>query len=97
MPISSFGEGLRNAIMFMPGTYGTSLLRNHTLRGAMAELSKNYSADAIKGLKDSIDCNIYFFGKQVQTSTMYLITIATVILLVGIYVLINVLRKDKNK
>ncbi len=97
MPISSFGEGLRNAIMFMPGTYGTSLLRNHTLRGALAELSKNYSADAIKGLKDTIDCNIYFFGKQVQTSTMYIFTISTVILLVGIYVLINVLHKDKNK
>ncbi|MFR5889679.1 MAG: hypothetical protein ACLUFM_01590 [Lachnospiraceae bacterium] len=39
MPISSFGSGLQRVISFLPGTYGTSLLRNHTLRGAFAEMS----------------------------------------------------------
>lgn len=28
MPLSAFGEGLRNALGFLPGTYGTSLIRN---------------------------------------------------------------------
>ena len=31
MPISSFGTGLQHFLSFMPGTYGTSLLRNHML------------------------------------------------------------------
>ena len=29
MPLSQFSEGLRDILMFLPGTYGTSLVRNH--------------------------------------------------------------------
>ena len=29
MPISNFGTGLKNVMSFLPGTYGTCLLRNH--------------------------------------------------------------------
>lgn len=38
MPLSSFSEGLRKVLGFLPGTYGTSLLHNHTLRGVFAEM-----------------------------------------------------------
>ena len=34
MPISNFGEGLQKALSYLPGTYGTALLKNHMLRGA---------------------------------------------------------------
>ena len=37
MPISNFSQGLQDALMFLPGTYGTSLIRNHMLRGVFAE------------------------------------------------------------
>ena len=40
MPISSFGKGLQNFIMLLPGTYGTSLLRNHSLNGVYGEMAK---------------------------------------------------------
>ena len=33
MPISSFSDGLQKVLSFLPGTYGTSLLRNHCLGG----------------------------------------------------------------
>ena len=33
---------------------------------------------AVTGLKDSIDCNLYFFGTRVEVWVMYLITIATI-------------------
>ena len=36
MPISNFGEGLQKALSYLPGTYGTALLKNHMLRGAFA-------------------------------------------------------------
>ena len=29
MPMSNFSEGLQKALSFLPGTYGTSLIRNH--------------------------------------------------------------------
>ena len=33
MPISQFSEGLQKVLSVLPGTYGTSLLRNHALHG----------------------------------------------------------------
>ncbi len=97
MPLSNFGAGLRNAVMFLPGTYGTSLIRNHSLNGVMQELSKTLPPDAITGLKDSIDCNIYFFDSRVEVWAMYLVMAVTVGVLIGAYVLINKFSKRKKK
>ncbi len=104
MPLASFAEGLKNVIMFLPGTYGTSLLRNHTLNGVFSEMSTQLSANnppemveqLIGGLRDSIDCNIYFFNESVGIGTMYLVLAVAVAILVGAYVFINVLSKKKN-
>lgn len=99
MPISNFGEGLRNALAFLPGTYGTSLLRSSVLRGSLEEMSASGFPDGVvSGIRDSIDCNLYFFGKQVETGAMYAILIGSIILLIGVYILMNVLSaKRKNK
>ena len=40
MPVSSFSAGLQKVISFLPGTYGTGLLRNHALNGVFSELSE---------------------------------------------------------
>ena len=83
--------------MFLPGTYGTSLLRNHTLNGVLKEMAnQGYPSVAVEGLKDAIDCNLYFFETQVSLSTMYLVLGLTVLALIGAYVLINVLDKRKG-
>lgn len=98
MPLSSFASGLRNVLMFMPGTYGTALLRNHTLNGVLTEMaSQGYPEESITGLRNTIDCNLEFFGSQVSVSTMYIVMGVTVVLLIGAYVLINVLVKKKKK
>lgn len=98
MPLASFSEGLRNVIMFLPGTYGTSLIRNHAMGGAISQLEKSgLPSQAIEGLKDSIDCNLYFFGDKVEVWVMYLVTILTIVVLLGAYVLINALNKRKTK
>lgn len=97
MPLSSFGTGLKNAVMFLPGTYGTSLMRNHSLNGVMNELSKTLPPEAIKGLKDSIDCNIYFFDTRVETWVMYAVMIGAIALLLTAYVLINKFSKANKK
>lgn len=96
MPLASFSSGLRSVLMFLPGTYGTSLIRNHALGGVITELSKTgISEQAIAGLKDSIDCNIYFFDHLVSVGAMYLVLSITVVTLIVVYVLIN--KKLKNK
>lgn len=94
MPISQFGEGLRNALAFLPGTYATSLLRNHALQGVFAEMKADgYPKEIIDILKDIIDCNIYFFDEKVELSTMYVILGGSVIVLVGIYVVMNMVKR----
>ncbi len=96
MPISSFSEGLQKILSFLPGTYGTSLVRNHALRGVFEAMAdEGLPNEAAEMIKDSIDCNLYFFGDKVGLSSMYIILGGTVVLLIGIYVIINVLRKER--
>ncbi len=97
MPISQFGDGLRNTLAFLPGTYGTMLIRNHSLNGVYAEMAKHGFPDApISGIRDSIDCNVYFFGSKIETWVAYLVLIGAILLLAGLYVLLyNLRRKQK--
>ncbi len=96
MPISQFGAGLQKVLSFLPGTYGTSLIRNHFLRGVYEEMeSQSFPAAVIDGIRDSIDCNVYFFGSKVELGAMYAILAGSVAVLIGIYVLINVCRKER--
>lgn len=94
MPISSFSEGLQKVIMFLPGTYATSLIRNNSLRGVLYEFnSQGIPKMILTSMKDVFDCNLYFFDKKVEMTTMYLILCITIILLIAIYILLNKFKK----
>lgn len=98
MPISQFSKGLQKVLSFLPGTYGTSLLRNHALSGVYEEMGdRGFPEEAVEAIKDSIDCNLYFFGEKVETSTMYLILTVTIMVLIAVYVLINRCRGSMRK
>lgn len=94
MPISSFSDGLQKVIAFLPGTYGTCLIRNHAMQGVLAEMkNEGIPSQVIDSLKDALDCNLYFFGEQVSIPAMYGILGGTVAVLIGVYVLMNTLKK----
>lgn len=94
MPISSFSEGLRNVLSFLPGTHATSLIRNHSLKGVFTEMENiNLPAELINGIKDAVDCNIYFFDEKVSISVMYAVIGVTISILMVIYVLMNKIKK----
>lgn len=96
MPISSFGVGLQKTLSFLPGTYGTSLVRNHSLQGVLAKMQEQgIPSEVITSIKDSLDCNLYFFENRVSVPMMYLILGSTVVVLVLIYILMNALNKKK--
>ena len=95
MPISNFGDGLQKALSFLPGTYGTALFRNHALRGVYAEmLSIGFPVEIVEGIKDSIDCNLYFLGEKVGIGSMYAVMILSLVVLVGGYVLLNTIKRN---
>lgn len=98
MPISQFSEGLQKLISFLPGTYGTSLLRNHALRGVFGEMeTQGFPAEAVETIRDAVDCNLYFFGDRVEPGAMYAVLGGAVVVLIAVYVLLNVLRGAKQK
>ncbi len=101
MPMSQFSEGLRNTLGFFPGTYGTSLIRNHALQGVSEEmLSQGFPAEVVEGILTVADCNPTFFGHSVVLWQMYLVLGLATALLVGGYVVWNVLaarRRTKTK
>jgi multidrug/hemolysin transport system permease protein len=93
MPISQFSEGLQKVVMLLPGTYGTSLVRNHSMRGVFAEMeSSGFPPDAVESMRKVVDCNISFFGNDVSVGAMYAVLGGTVALLIGAYVLMNVIK-----
>lgn len=95
MPISNFGDGLQKVLSFLPGTYGTAFFRNHALRGVYAEmLSIGFPVEIVEGIKDSIDCNLYFLGEKVGIGSMYAVMILSLVVLVGGYVLLNTIKRN---
>lgn len=97
MPISNFGSGLQKALGFLPGTYGTSLIRNHMMNGVFTEMGKiGMPAEVVSGIRDSIDCNLYFFGQEVSVGAMYAVTIGSVVLFTALFVLFHALKKKRK-
>ena len=79
-------------------TYGTSLLRNHALRGVFEEMSsKGFPNEVVEAIRDSVDCNLYFFEEKVTVSAMYSVLIAAILVLIGLYVIINILVAKGKK
>lgn len=97
MPISSYGKGLQNFMAFLPGTYGTSLIRNHMMNGALDSLSEQLPSEAIKAMKDSVDVNLYFFDNSVEVWQMYLILLSFIVLFIALYlVFVKFIRRREN-
>ena len=97
MPIKSFPLGLQRFLSFLPGTYGTSLIKEHCLDGAFRECAKKGIPDeAIANMKKAIDCSFDFFGSDVTTFAKYAVVIGSIVLFIGIYVLLNALGKKRK-
>lgn len=97
MPISNFSDGLQKALSFLPGTYGTSLLRNHAMRGVFGEMKRiGFPAEVMEAIRDSVDCNLYFFGKMVPIATMYAVLLGAIVIAVGLYIVMNVFAGKKR-
>ena len=59
--------------------------------------SVGFPPEVMNGIKESIDCRLSFFGTNVEQWVMYLVLIGSVVLLIGIYVLLNVLKREAKR
>ena len=96
MPISQFPAWLQKTIMFLPGTYGTSLLRNHCMGGAFREMSKIFPAQYVENNKKSVDCILYFFNHRVSTGGMYAVLLGAVALIIAAYCVVVKVKSRKK-
>ena len=97
MPISSFGSGLRRVLSFLPGTYGTSLLKNHLLGGVFDAMGDaGFPEEAVGGIREAIDCRLFFFGNEVKTPAMFAILTGAVVFFTGLFVLFHFLFKSEK-
>ena len=68
------------------------------MRGVFAEMSEiGFPPEIIEEIRDGVDCNLYFYGDKVGMSAMYLILGGSVILLLGIYIMMNRLMGNRAK
>ena len=98
MPIASFSKGLQNVLMFLPSTYGTALMKNHTMRSALKALSASgMPKEVVNGIMTYNDLNLSLFGNVVSVGAMYAVIGGTIALLLSVYVLINIFYKKRTK
>ena len=89
MPISNFDTGLQKVLSILPGTYGTSLLKNHMLRGIFEEMSANgFPDEGVTAIRDSLDCNPVFRGHVVNVDQMIFIMVTSIVILGILYLVI---------
>ena len=97
MPISQFSPFLQDILSFLPGTYGTSLFRNHCINGVFKEMqASKLPSEIINGFKDSVDCNVYFFNNKVEIWVMYVFILIVNVALISLYILLNYLHNKKK-
>jgi len=98
MPISGMSDGLKNTMMFLPSTYGTSLTRNPFMRGVFVKLSEtNIPNEVIDQLKLAFDCNITFFDNGVPIYVMYLVLIGSTIILLALFILSSYIKQRRKR
>ena len=94
MPISNFSSGLQKALSYLPGTYGTSLVKNHMLNGVYKEMADiGLPSEAVTVIRNTLDCNPVFRGHVVGVSQMYLIMAGSIVVFGAAYLLIIMIRE----
>lgn len=97
MPISQFSSALQKVISFLPGTYGTALLRTHSMSGPLRRLEElGLSVNLIDEMKKSFDCDLSFFGYRVEIGYYYAVLCFTIMLLLLVYVCVSKRNKAKK-
>ncbi len=82
MPLGSLTAWIRNAVMFLPGTYGTGLIRMHLMGRAIDSLP----APAAAAMREGFDCTLLFFEHAVPVWACYLVVALVTLALVGGYI-----------
>ena len=97
MPVSNFGDGLQKLLSYLPGTYGTSLLKNHMLRGVFAQMKEDgFPKQSVTEIAKSLDCRPMFRGEVVSTQEMIAVMAASILILGAVYLVVTAIFIKRN-
>ena len=97
MPVSNFGDGLQKFLFYLPGTYGTSLLKNHMLRGVFAQMKEDgFPKQSVTEIAKSLDCRPVFRGEVVSTQEMIAVMAASILILGAVYLVMTAIFVKRN-
>lgn len=97
MPINTMGAGMQGFVSLLPGTYATVLFRQGFLNGVLKEMGKTLPNEMIEGIASGFDVKMSFFGHDVSTLALILVITISTLVLLGIFLLINSLKKKTAK
>ena len=98
MPIATFSSGLQKILKFMPSTYGSAIIRNHCMNGALEAFEgSGIPSAAMTEIRKSIDCDLFWGTTRVSMFAMYGILVATIVVFLVAYILINKLSEKKKR
>lgn len=90
MPISQFSSGISNFISILPGTFGTSLLKNRLLSGYLAEMSsEGVPGGALDAIRHGFDLKLSFSGNEISINLMTIVLAVTIIISLALFVILN--------
>ncbi len=96
MPFSSLSKGIANVLMFLPGTYGTSLLHEHFMGGAIDAVADATAPEFATAIREGFDCTLDFFGTSVPEWVCFTVVGITVAVLIGIFIFLCIFKKRKK-
>lgn len=96
MPINTMGAGMQGFVSLLPGTYATVLFTQGFLNGVLKEMGKTLPNEMIEGIASGFDVKMSFFGHDVSTLALILVITISTLVLLGIFLLINSLKKKNS-
>lgn len=98
MPMSSLAPWLARALSLLPGTYGTALLHERLMGGAIDAMQTSGAPQALAdAMRTGFDCTVEFFGTAVPVWAEYLALALAVLALVALYVVLCAVRIHKKR
>ena len=98
MPISQFGEGIKNFLSFLPSTYGTVLFRQYYMNGVIRHLQTEESVptEIAEQIRLSFDGKLVLFDTAIPTWVLFLVVIGGSIILLVVYIVLSNLKQSKK-
>lgn len=97
MPISMFAKWLQITANILPGSHIAGLFRNILMGNALDDMNSIINSSAfVDSMKDGFSLELNFFGEMIGSSTMWLYTCLSLVVLIGIDIIVFI-KASKRK